>query len=104
MPARKQKLTKVDLKKIADKILDREMYRQRGYHQYLKGSELTAYKLVYGNNIDFITNDGFFGIGRKTIKKTLLSRSIGNNVYDVWVYFLPHRNPKKSNTMEMNKK
>lgn len=92
----RKKLTKTDLKKIADKILDGEMYRQRGYHQYLKGSELTAYKLVYGNDIDFIMNDGFLGIGRKTIKKTLLSRSIGNNVYDVWVYFPPHRKPQET--------
>ena len=97
---KKPPLTKEELRRQADKILDPQMYTEEGYHQYVRGKDLALYTLVYGMDINFITKRGFLGIGKKTVKKTLLSRLIRNGIYDVWVYFPP----KKPNTMEMNKK
>ena len=97
---KKPPLTKEELRRQADKILDPQMYTEEGYHQYVRGKDLALYTLVYGMDIQFVTKRGFLGFGRKTVKKTLLSRLIRNGIYDVWVYFTP----KKPNTMEMNKK
>jgi len=92
MPTKKKRpLTKADLKKMADQILDPQMYFQKGYHQFIRGKDLSIYTLVYGMDIDFIERKGFLGIGRKTTKKTLLSRPIRNGIFDVWVYFRPDR-------------
>ena len=97
---KKPPLTKEELRRQADKILDPQMYTEEGYHQYVRGKDLAFYTLVYGMDIQFVIKRGFLGFGRKTVKKTLLSRLIRNGIYDVWVYFPP----KKTNTMEMNKK
>ena len=93
---KKPPLTKEELRRQADKILDPQMYTEEGYHQYVRGKDLALYTLVYGMNINFITKRGFLGIGKKTVKKTLLSRLIRNGIYDVWVYFPPHRKPQET--------
>lgn len=93
---KKPPLTKEELRRQADKILDPQMYTEEGYHQYIRGKDLALYTLVYGMNINFITKRGFLGIGKKTVKKTLLSRLIRNGIYDVWVYFPPHRKPQET--------
>lgn len=91
----KKPLTKEDLRHQADQILDPKMYTEEGYHQYIRGKDLTLYTLIYGMDINFVTKRGFLGIGKKTVKKTLLSRLIRNGIYDVWVYFPPHRKTQK---------
>ena len=93
---KKPPLTKEELRRQADKILDPQMYTEEGYHQYIRGKDLALYTLVYGMNINFITKRGFLGIGKKTVKKTLLSRLIRNGIYDVWVYFPSHRKPQET--------
>jgi len=93
---KKPPLTKEELRRQADKILDPQMYTEEGYHQYVRGKDLTLYTLIYGMDINFVTKRGFFGIGKKTVKKTLLSRLIRNGIYDVWVYFPPHRKPQET--------
>ena len=93
---KKLPLTKEELRRQANKILDPQMYTEEGYHQYVRGKDLALYTLVYGMNINFITKRGFLGIGKKTVKKTLLSRLIRNGIYDVWVYFPPHRKPQET--------
>lgn len=96
MPPRKSPLTKEELRRQADKILDPQMYTEEGYHQYIRGKDLTLYTLIYGMDINFITKRGFLGIGKKTVKKTLLSRLIRNGIYDVWVYFPPYRKTQET--------
>jgi len=93
---KKPPLTKEELRRQADKILDPQMYTEEGYHQYVRGKDLALYTLVYGMDINFITKRGFLGIGKKTVKKTLLSRLVRNGIYDVWVYFPPHRKPQET--------
>ena len=96
MPPHKSPLTKEDLRRQADKILDPQMYNEPGYHQYVRGKDLALYTLIYGMDIQFVTKRGFLGFGRETVKKPLLSRLIRNGIYDVWVYFPPHRRPQET--------
>ena len=88
---KKPPLTKEELRRQADKILDPQMYTEEGYHQYVRGKDLALYTVVHGMDIQFVTKRGFLGFGRETVKKTLLSGRIRNGIYDVWVYFPPHR-------------
>jgi hypothetical protein len=94
---KKKQLTKKDMRKLADSILDKEMYTQKGYHQYVRSKDLTAYTLVYGMDIDFITSRGFLGFGRKTEKRVLLSKPIRAGIHDIWVYFPPSRKIPSTN-------
>ncbi len=96
MPPRKSPLPTAALRRQAAPILDPQMKTEEGYHQYFRGKDLALYTLVYGMDINFITKRGFLGIGKKTVKKTLLSRLIRNGIYDVWVYFPPHRKPQET--------
>lgn len=88
----KKPLSKKDLRKIADNILDKEMYYKKGHHQYIRKTQLDAYTLIYGMDIEFIISRGIFGFGKQTVKKVLLSRPVrSGTIQEVWVYFPPER-------------